>query len=49
MHKDAKKEWFENESFWIDMYPGTFPDSGFKDAARQTEARFRHRSPRSSL
>jgi SAM-dependent methyltransferase len=32
-----KKEWFDNDSFWRDLYPFMFPEVRFTDAAEQVE------------
>ena len=31
------KEWFEDESFWMEMYPFMFPEERFKAAEEQVE------------
>lgn len=38
MNKQKRKtEWFDDESFWIDMYPFMFPEKKFIDAVEQVE------------
>jgi SAM-dependent methyltransferase len=32
-----KKEWFDNDAFWRDLYPFMFPDQRFADAPREVE------------
>lgn len=37
MKTRRKKEWFDDESFWIEMYPFLFPEKRFTDAFDQVE------------
>jgi hypothetical protein len=32
-----KKEWFDDDSFWRDLYPVMFPEKRFSDADKQIE------------
>ena len=35
--KKRKKEWFDNETFWQDMYLFMFPEQRFADTPEQIE------------
>lgn len=35
MSDQRKKEWFENEAFWRDLYSYMFPEKRFPEAAMQ--------------
>jgi len=37
MSTHPKKEWFDDDSFWIDQYPSMFSDQRFAEAAEQAE------------
>ena len=37
MKNHRKKEWFDNDSFWRDVYPFMFPKKRFEDAIDQVE------------
>lgn len=37
MSKRRKREWFDDDSFWKDLYPFMFPDERFVAAAEQVE------------
>ena len=37
MKMRRKHEWFDDDSFWIDLYPYMFPESRFKNAVAQVE------------
>ncbi len=37
MSKRRKREWFDDDSFWVDMYPFLFPDSRFEQTPEQIE------------
>jgi SAM-dependent methyltransferase len=37
MSAHPKREWFDDDSFWIELYPFMFPERRFADAAEQTE------------
>jgi SAM-dependent methyltransferase len=37
MKRHTKKEWFEDESFWSDLYPFMFPEEKFAAAAEQMD------------
>ncbi len=37
MSTHPKKEWFDDDSFWIDQYPSMFSEQRFADAADQAE------------
>ncbi len=37
MKKRRKKEWFDDDSFWIEMYPYLFTEARFKDAIDQID------------
>ena len=37
MKKQKNKEWFENESFWIEMYPYLFSEKRFAEAFDQVD------------
>lgn len=37
MKAARKKEWFDDESFWREMYPFMFPEQRFADAEKQVE------------
>ena len=35
MKTKRKKEWFDNDSFWRELYPFMFPEKRFADAEEQ--------------
>jgi 2-polyprenyl-3-methyl-5-hydroxy-6-metoxy-1,4-benzoquinol methylase len=37
MSMHTRKEWFDDDSFWIDQYPTMFSDQRFAEAAEQAE------------
>ncbi len=37
MKNRRKKEWFDNDSFWRDLYPFMFPEKRFEDAVDQVK------------
>src|SRR5262245_31386656 len=37
MNMHMRKEWFDDDSFWIDQYPSMFSDQRFTEAADQVE------------
>jgi 2-polyprenyl-3-methyl-5-hydroxy-6-metoxy-1,4-benzoquinol methylase len=37
MSKRRKREWFDNDSFWIELYPYMFPETRFAGAGEQIE------------
>jgi SAM-dependent methyltransferase len=37
MSARRKKEWFDNEAFWADLYPFVFSEKRFEDASEQAE------------
>lgn len=37
MGKRRKREWFDNDSFWVEMYPYMFPEQRFAGTADQVE------------
>lgn len=40
MKHTRKREWFDDDSFWRDLYPFMFRDKRFADAAEQVNGEF---------
>jgi SAM-dependent methyltransferase len=49
MAKRRKKEWFDDDSFWVDMYPLLFPEKRFADAFNQIDKILQLVKPRGKM
>jgi len=48
MNAHRKREWFDDDSFWIELYPFMFPARRFADAADQTDKLVKLTNPQGS-
>jgi 2-polyprenyl-3-methyl-5-hydroxy-6-metoxy-1,4-benzoquinol methylase len=49
MTKRRKKEWFDDDSFWVEMYPFMFPEKRFADAYDQIDKILQLVKPRGKM
>jgi SAM-dependent methyltransferase len=49
MKRKRKKEWFDDDSFWRELYPFMFPEKRFADAIRQVDQALKLTKPKGKL
>ena len=49
MKRTQKKEWFDDDSFWRDMYPFLFPEQRFADAVEQVHKALKLTRPKGKV